>query len=149
MPEHNNSNILKSMTLVCTVLLFAAITSCYSPATGVMGATTNTSTATPSKTGATKTSNDFLTLYDKGVALLNSGKYSEAIPYFDKALAINASNFYALYSRGDALSKLGKYSEAIPYFDKALALQPTNTFALNGKKLDLEALQKANNTTTK
>jgi tetratricopeptide (TPR) repeat protein len=147
----NNSNVLKIVTLVCTVLLFAVIIHCYSPATSVMGAIPNTSSATaqPSNTGAPKPSNDFLTSYHKGVALLNTGKYNESIPYFDKALAIDPKNFYALYDKGEALLNTGKYNESIAYFDKALTVVPTNTLALNGKKLDLEALQRTNATTTK
>src|SRR5215831_9566138 len=89
-------------------------------------------------------SKDFLTPYYKGMAYLNAGNYTEAISYFDKALAINPNYSLALYNKGAALYKLGIYNESIAYFDRVLALQPTNALALVGKKLDLAAVSKTN-----
>ena len=56
---------------------------------------------------------DLFEPYDKGVALLNLGKYNESITYFDKALNIDPKYFYALYNKAVALNKLGKYNESM------------------------------------
>jgi tetratricopeptide (TPR) repeat protein len=97
------------LILVCTVII-SVIAFTYLSVTGVMGATTNTTAkgnATPKttlhKTGVPKPSKDFLTPYYKGMAYLNAGNYTEAIPYFDKALAINPNYSLTLNNKGAAL----------------------------------------------
>jgi tetratricopeptide (TPR) repeat protein len=82
----------------------------------------------------------------KGYDLLDSGRYQEAIPYFDRALAIDPNNTDALNGKGYALYGLGRYQEAISFFDKALAIDPDYVYALNGKGnafLGLERYQEA------
>jgi len=61
----------------------------------------------------TKPSKDFLTPYYKGIVYLNAGNYTEAIQYFDKALAINLNYSLALNNKGAALYGLGIYNESI------------------------------------
>src|SRR5919197_6464229 len=79
-------------------------------------------------------------LNKKGLDLINSGDYSEAITYFDKALAMNSSNVNALNNKAFALYSLGNYSEAISYYDKALAIEPDDATVLNNKGLVLYSL---------
>jgi len=88
----------------------------------------------------TKPSKDFLTPYYKGMAYLNAGNYTEAIPYFDKALAINPNYSLALNNKGAALDGLGIYNESIAYFDKVLAINPSYTKALYNKGAALSKL---------
>ena len=133
--------------LVCTVSIISVITFTYLSVTGVMGATTNTTAkvnATPNitlhKTGVPKPNKDFLTLFYKGMAYLNAGNYSEAIPYFDKTLAINPNYPLTLNNKGAALYGLGKYNESIAYFDKALSVNPGYTTALYNKGAALSKL---------
>jgi tetratricopeptide (TPR) repeat protein len=57
--------------------------------------------------------NYVLALVDKGVALNHLGNYSESIPYYDKALAIQANNTYALNNKAAALYNLGNNTGAI------------------------------------
>jgi tetratricopeptide (TPR) repeat protein len=135
------------LILVCTISIISVIAFTYLPVTGVMGATTDTTTkgyATPNttlhKTGVPKPSKDFLTPYYKGMAYLNAGNYTEAIPYFDKALAMNPNYSLALNNKGAALYGLGKYNESIPYFDKALSVNPYYTTALYNKAAALSKL---------
>ena len=56
------------------------------------------------------------------MAYLNTGNYTEAITYFDKALAINPNYSLTLNNKGAALYGLGIYNESIAYFDKALSV---------------------------
>src|ERR1044071_6569129 len=58
-------------------------------------------------------------LNKKGLDLLSSASYNEAIAYFDKILAINPTDATALNNKGFALYSLRKYDEAISYYDKA------------------------------
>src|SRR5215469_9035972 len=88
----------------------------------------------------TKPSKDFLTPYYKGMGHLNAGNYTEAIPYFDKVLAINPNYSLALNNKGAALYGLGIYNESIAYFDKALSVNPYYTTALYNKGAALSKL---------
>ena len=87
-----------------------------------------------------KASKDFLTPNYKGMVYLNAGNYTEAIPYFDKALVINPNYSLALNNKGAALYDLGIYNESIGYFDKALSVNPGYTTALYNKGAALSKL---------
>ena len=137
-------NEMGHLILVCTISIISVIAFTYLTVTGVMGAITNTTAkvnATPNttlhKNGASK---DFLTPYYKGMAYLNEGNYTEAIPYFDNALAINPNYPLALNNKGAALYGLGIYNESIAYFDKALSVNPGYTTALYNKGAALSKL---------
>src|SRR5215210_1285212 len=73
---------------------------------------------------AQKTSNttEIDTLLDIANTLFNKKNYDEAIPYYDKILAINASEINALNHKGITLWALHKYNESLPYFDQILAI---------------------------
>ncbi|MFZ0514306.1 MAG: pentapeptide repeat-containing protein [Candidatus Nitrosopolaris sp.] len=66
------------------------------------------------------TSNEEYTYLHKGGALSQQGNYTQAIPFFDKALFIDPEFQLALYGKGVALQYLGNNKEAIKYFDKDL-----------------------------
>jgi tetratricopeptide (TPR) repeat protein len=67
-------------------------------------------------------SNDATDLKRKGNSLFFSGNYSEAIKYYEEALAISNNFSEAMNNIGLALDNLGKPQEAIVWFDKALAI---------------------------
>jgi tetratricopeptide (TPR) repeat protein len=67
---------------------------------------------------------------DKGVALYNQGNYTEAIKYYDKALAIQPNNTYPLYYKALALDSLGNHTGALEYYDKVLAMDPHDVATL-------------------
>jgi tetratricopeptide (TPR) repeat protein len=73
-------------------------------------------------------------------ALYNLGNYSQAIQYYDKALAIDPHYSYALTNKGVALDNLKNYTGALRYLDKALAIDAHNVRALNGKGVALYGL---------
>ena len=79
-------------------------------------------------------------LSNKGATLNSLGNYTQAIPYLDRALAIDPKYDYALYNKAVALNGLGNYTGAITYLDKTLAIDPKNEKALSGKGLNLNAL---------
>jgi tetratricopeptide (TPR) repeat protein len=76
----------------------------------------------------------------EGLNQYGSGNYTEAIKYYDKALAIKPNYVAALNNKGLALSGLGNYTGAIKYYDKALAKNPDYVEGLNNKGLALYAL---------
>jgi tetratricopeptide (TPR) repeat protein len=99
---------------------------------------------------------DVSALVNKGDAFYNQGNYTQAIQYYDKALAIDPHYMDAIYDKDTALNRtasasafvdranafyaLGNYTEAIPYFDLALGIDPNNKDALNGKGAALNGL---------
>src|SRR5215469_14306797 len=66
-------------------------------------------------------------------ALYKLGNYSQAIQYYDKALAIDPHYSYALTNKGVALENLENYTGALRYYDKALAIDPHYVKALYNK----------------
>jgi tetratricopeptide (TPR) repeat protein len=95
-------------------------------------------------------------LVNKTTTLYYQGNYTQAIQYYDKALAIDPHYMDAIYDKDTALNRtasvsafvdranafyaLGNYTEAIPYFDLALGIDPNNKDALNGKGAALNGL---------
>jgi tetratricopeptide (TPR) repeat protein len=57
---------------------------------------------------------------DRGIALFQVGKYTEALPFFNKALEIESNYSLALTYRCANYSQLGQYEEAISDCDRAL-----------------------------
>jgi tetratricopeptide (TPR) repeat protein len=137
-------NAMSDLILLYTVSIISVIAFTYLSVTGVMGsninATAKMNANTTLHTTVPKPSKDFLTPYYKGMAYLYVGNYTEAIPYFDKALAINPNYTLALNNKGAALYGLGIYNESIAYFDKALSVNPGYTTALYNKGAALSKL---------
>ncbi len=63
------------------------------------------------------------------------GNYTQAIQYFDKALAKSPISMGLFHDKANALYKLGNRSEAIKYYEKILlSINPKDKIALNSKK---------------
>ena len=60
---------------------------------------------------AQNTLTNVTTLINKGNALSRLGNYTQAIQYYDKALAIDPNNAIALYNKGNTLNNLGNYTQ--------------------------------------
>jgi len=84
----------------------------------------------------------FFTLYKKGSALFNLGRYREAIVSFDKALKIDSNNLKTLYIKGVALYRLNKNMEAIKIYNKILEMTPKNYKVFHYKALALFKLDR-------
>jgi tetratricopeptide (TPR) repeat protein len=87
----------------------------------------------PAKVKKYVASGNVIALYNKGLALYDSGNNTGAILYYDKALAMDPHYIHALTHKGLALDNLGNYSGAIRYYDKALAIQPKDIYTLTDK----------------
>src|SRR5690349_8502843 len=72
-------------------------------------------------------------LVNNATSLYDLGNYTQAMHYYDKALAIDPKDKYALDGKGIALRREGNYTQAIHLFEKALAIDPKDKYALNGK----------------
>ena len=81
------------------------------------------------------------TFINKGNALLEAGKYEEAITFYDEVLEIQPKDIVALYNKAVSLSFLGNFSDAIEYYDKVLVMEPNATDALIGKADNLAQLE--------
>lgn len=91
-------------------------------------------------------------LNEKANTLFDSGKYEEAIEYYDKIIEIEPNNADAEVNKGLALNELvnkgvylsyfGQPKEAITYYDKALAIDGNYTDALNNKAFALANLDR-------
>jgi tetratricopeptide (TPR) repeat protein len=138
--KEDKINAMGRLILVCTVSIISVIAFTYLPVTNTTAKVNATPNTTLHKDGVPKPSKDFLTPYYKGMAYLDVGNYTEAIPYFDKALAINPNYSLTLNNKGAALYDLGIYNESIAYFDKALSVNPRYTTALYNKGAALSKL---------
>ncbi len=82
-----------------------------------------------------------------GVSLSRIGFHDQALPYFEKAIALNNTRYQYFYNYGMSLKFAGQFSAAQTAYDKALALYPQHApshFAL----ADLgQATQSSNNIT--
>ena len=57
------------------------------------------------------------------MALLELGKYDEAITCFDQAIVLDPYDSDTWVNKGNLLKKLGKHAEAITCFDQANSLK--------------------------
>ena len=89
--------------------------------------------------GAAQSSNAWV---QEGSVLTNSGKYTEAIKAYDKAIKINPQDADAWNGKGVVLDELGKYDEAIKAYDKAIEIDPRYFEAWTNKGVDLVNLNK-------
>ncbi len=69
----------------------------------------------------------------KASALVTMGKLEEALPVFDKAIALDSLD--AMAKKGAALEGLGRFDEAVPLFNKVLEVKSTSQIAKKGLNL--------------
>ena len=62
--------------------------------------------------------------FEKGLALMESGKYQDAIEAYSKAIELNPEYAWAYCNRGIAYRNLEDYRQAIRDYDKAIELDP-------------------------
>lgn len=72
---------------------------------------------------------------NKGSALIDSGRWEEAIAELDVAIQEEPGNATAYSNRGYAYSKLGQLELAIADYDKAIALDPTHAAAYTNRAI--------------
>lgn len=74
-----------------------------------------------------------LELIQIGAEFSQTGNYTNAIVYYDKALVIDPDDSNVLVNKGDALTNLGIYEEAKQCYDKVLSQNPNSSMALYNK----------------
>src|SRR5690606_11819664 len=55
-----------------------------------------------------------ISLIEKGLEIHEKRKYSKALPYFERALALSPNCPVAIYNKANVLHMLGRHSEAYP-----------------------------------
>ena len=78
----------------------------------------------------------------KGLALMNSNRYTEALSAFDKAIEIDSKYLAPLINKGIVFMKIQKYNEAIDNFNKALQINPVDLLALDAKNTAMNLLKR-------
>jgi tetratricopeptide (TPR) repeat protein len=63
-------------------------------------------------------------LFERGNQFYNSGKFSEALTSYSRALEIDPEMAATHYNMGIALRKLGRFEEAIASYSRALEIDP-------------------------
>lgn len=69
-----------------------------------------------------------------------SGKYDDALRYYNKALKAQPNNLRALFNKGVMLQMLGKPEEAIKYYDQYLEINPYDPEAWSNKGMALRRM---------
>ena len=85
---------------------------------------------------------DLTGLRNKGIVLVNLGKYEEAIKVTDDLLEKYPNNSRLLSRKGLSLEILGKHSEALECLEKALEIDPDDLTGLRNKGIVLVNLNK-------
>ncbi len=67
---------------------------------------------------------EFYRLFNRAAALSEKGRFAQAVPAWQEALALNSEDDRARTSLGAALASTGRPAEAIPHFEKAVAVNP-------------------------
>ena len=75
-----------------------------------------------------------------GYALLNLGRFQEAVTEYRKVLSATPNDPDVLNKLGYALTHMGKFDEAIAHFNQAIRIDPNYTAASNN--LDLISAEK-------
>lgn len=62
--------------------------------------------------------------YDRGVFALNTGDFSQARSFFEKALRLNPDEPHVLYSLAAAHAQTGTHDLALDYLTRSIQMQP-------------------------
>lgn len=84
----------------------------------------------------------FDALYQQGILLHEQKKLTEALDFFNQALAINPNDENALVHCGNVLYELEQYEFALAHHDFVLKTNPTCLAALNSRAVLLYCLQR-------
>lgn len=68
-------------------------------------------------------------LVEKGQALMDDGKFDDALGFFEQSLLLNQTDPDLWNYKGVALRSLGRYEESMECFNKSLEIEPRDKFA--------------------
>jgi tetratricopeptide (TPR) repeat protein len=80
----------------------------------------------------------------KGLALMNLGRFKDALNSYDKATGITVKNAEVWNNKGLAYAALGRYQDALQSFNKALGIKPDFADALKNKETMMGKIQVVN-----
>lgn len=83
-----------------------------------------------------------ITLCNRGLLLMQSGKLTEAVEAFEKAMKLNPGDARAVMLRGVAAARQGRHEAALDYYNKALELNPVSVEAYQSRGLALMKLDR-------
>lgn len=63
-------------------------------------------------------------LYDRGVVALNTGDFTQARSFFEKALRLRPNEPYVLYSLAATHAQSGTHDQALDYLTRSIQMQP-------------------------
>lgn len=107
----------------------------------------NISTAPPPSHSINDPAAEARTLYDQGVALTRSGRFSEAADAFRRATALNQDFAEAHHELGYALLRLRKYDDSIAALEQAIRLRPRSADSYHVLGLSYSATARWNEAT--
>lgn len=81
--------------------------------------------------------------YERANTLRKEGHYAEALPWYDAAIALDATHAKAWNNKGIALQKLQRYEEALRAHERALELHPDYENARKQRAIVLRQLGRA------
>jgi predicted TPR repeat methyltransferase len=81
--------------------------------------------------------NNFASWSNRGNALLDLKRHTDALASYDRALTLNPRHAVVLHNRGLALQHLDRTKEALASYDRALAIRPDYPQALNHRGMAL------------
>lgn len=80
--------------------------------------------------------------YDMAIDFAHSGRYKEAIRWYDRALTGNPDDPDIWNNKGLAFAHLGRYKKALRCYDRALGLNPRYALAWNNRGVALYNLKR-------
>ena len=126
------SFVLVSMLLVSVVTGF------------VQGSTDISVSAQESLEAIKRSPEEAVLLYNKGVALEQSGKHKKALDLYDESIRLDPNCSEAWADRGLVLFRLGRYKEALKSYNESIRLDPQNAKAWSDKGVVLLVLERFN-----
>lgn len=72
---------------------------------------------------------EIVDLVKKGKALLEDGKFEDALGFFEQALILDQNDAELWNHKGVALRSMGRYNEALECFNKSLEIDPRDKTA--------------------
>ncbi|HEY5409391.1 MAG TPA: tetratricopeptide repeat protein, partial [Caulobacteraceae bacterium] len=85
---------------------------------------------------------DAVTQFDRAVAMMNLGRWPEALAGYEAVLRLAPEHLPSLNNRGIVLARMDRHADALACYEAALAVAPDDPFALNNRGETLQKLMR-------